>query len=79
MATDNECSTITPVSSGFFMTVEWEPHESTWQQWPNNRVEPGYEMKQERTWLEMVTAIVMEISDDWEIGRTYLRLDEDNC
>ena len=39
------------------MPAEWEQHESTWLQWPNNDVEPGYEMKQERTWLEMVATL----------------------
>jgi len=39
------------------MPAEWEPHEGTWLQWPRNKVEPGYEMKQEFTWLKMVAAL----------------------
>lgn len=39
------------------MPAEWEPHEGTWLQWPRNKVEPGYEMKQEHTWLKMVAAL----------------------
>ncbi len=43
--------------SKYFMPAEWEPHEGTWLQWPRNKVEPGYEMKQEHTWLKMVAAL----------------------
>ena len=39
------------------MPAEWDAHEATWLQWPNNGVEPGYEMKQERIWLDMVAAL----------------------
>jgi hypothetical protein len=31
----------------------------------------------EASCLRLVTAIVMEISDDWETGRIYLRLEKD--
>jgi len=30
----------------------------------------------EASCLRLLTAIVMEISDDWETGRIYLRLDK---
>jgi len=39
------------------MPAEWEPREGTWLQWPQNKVEPGYEMKQEYTWLNIVSAL----------------------
>jgi agmatine deiminase len=39
------------------MPAEWEPHEGTWLQWPQNTTEPGYEMKQEYTWLNIVSAL----------------------
>jgi hypothetical protein len=39
------------------MPAEWEPHEGTWLQWPGNKVGPGYEMKQEHTWLKMIAAL----------------------
>ena len=53
---------MTPASSGYFMPAEWEQHESTWLQWPNNGVEPGYELKQERTWLEMVAVLIATVN-----------------
>ena len=57
MTTEKEISTKTPASHGYYMPAEWEEHEATWLQWPNNEVEPGYEMKQERIWLEMTAAL----------------------
>jgi agmatine deiminase len=44
-------------NSGYTMPAEWEPHEGTWLQWPRDKVEPGYQMKQEHTWLKMVAAL----------------------
>jgi len=41
----------------FRMPAEWEPHESTWLQWPHDNQWPGYQLKQEKTWLEMVAAL----------------------
>ncbi|UCG24701.1 MAG: agmatine deiminase family protein [Chloroflexota bacterium] len=46
-----------PADPGYHMPAEWEPHEGAWLQWPQDRVEPGYEMKQEYTWLKMVAAL----------------------
>jgi agmatine deiminase len=39
------------------MPAEWEPHEGTWLQWPQDRVYPGYELKLEGIWLAMVRAL----------------------
>ena len=41
----------------FYMPAEWEPHEGTWLQWPQDGVYYGYEMKLERIWLNMVEAL----------------------
>ena len=41
----------------FYMPAEWEPHEGTWLQWPQDRVYQGYELKLERIWLNMVEAL----------------------
>jgi len=41
----------------FYMPAEWEPHEGTWLQWPQNKVYHGYELKLERIWLNMVEAL----------------------
>ncbi|MFN2190608.1 MAG: agmatine/peptidylarginine deiminase [Candidatus Promineifilaceae bacterium] len=46
------------VPERYTMPAEWEPHEGTWLQWPQNKTEPGYEMKQERTWLSIVSALI---------------------
>jgi putative transposase len=34
-------------------------------------------LSSEASCLRLVTAIIMEISEDWETGRVYLRLDKD--
>jgi agmatine deiminase len=47
----------TPKSQGFYMPAEWEPHEGTWLQWPQNSVYRGYELKLESIWLNMVDAL----------------------
>jgi len=39
------------------MPAEWEPHEGTWLQWPQDKVYKGYELKLERIWLNMVEAL----------------------
>jgi len=44
-------------STDFYMPAEWEPHEGTWLQWPQDRVYHGYELKLERIWLNMVDAL----------------------
>jgi len=41
----------------FYMPAEWEPHEGTWLQWPQDKVYRGYELKLERIWLTMVEAL----------------------
>ena len=39
------------------MPAEWEPHDGTWLQWPQDRVYRGYELKLEGMWLAMVDAL----------------------
>jgi len=39
------------------MPAEWERHEGTWLQWPQDKVYKGYELKLERIWLNMVEAL----------------------
>ncbi len=39
------------------MPAEWEPHDGTWLQWPQDKVYRGYELKLEGTWLAMVDAL----------------------
>ena len=41
----------------FYMPGEWEPHEGTWLQWPQDKVYKGYELKLERIWLNMVEVL----------------------
>jgi len=41
----------------FNMPAEWEMHEGTWLQWPQDKVYKGYELKLERIWLNMVEAL----------------------
>lgn len=47
----------TPKSLGYRMPAEWEPHEGTWLQWPQDKLYHGYELKLERIWLNMVEAL----------------------
>lgn len=47
----------TPNPADFYMPAEWEPHEGTWLQWPQDKVYQGYELKLERIWLKMVEAL----------------------
>ena len=49
--------TKTPKSMGYHMPAEWEPHEGTWLQWPQDKVYHGYELKLERIWLQMVEVL----------------------
>jgi hypothetical protein len=37
----------TPAELGYHMPAEWEPHEGTWLQWPQDEVYRGYELKLE--------------------------------
>ena len=46
-----------PNPANFRMPAEWEPHEGTWLQWPQDKVYRGYELKLERIWLRMVEAL----------------------
>jgi agmatine deiminase len=48
---------ITHNPNDFYMPAEWEPHEGTWLQWPQDKVYRGYELKLERIWLNMVEAL----------------------
>ncbi len=41
----------------FRMPAEWEPHEGTWLQWPHDDQWSGYQLKLEKTWLEMAAAL----------------------
>ena len=41
----------------YYMPAEWEPHEGTWLQWPQDKIYKGYELKLERIWLNMVEAL----------------------
>ena len=47
----------TPAASGYYMPAEWEPHEGTWLQWPQNKIYSQYELKLEGIWLTMVGAL----------------------
>jgi len=47
----------TPKALGYHMPAEWEPHEGTWLQWPQDKLYHGYELKLERIWLNMVEAL----------------------
>lgn len=39
------------------MPAEWETHEGTWLQWPQEKLYRGYELKLEGMWLTMVDAL----------------------
>ncbi len=39
------------------MPAEWETHEGVWLQWPHDNLEPGYQLKLERTWLMMAQVL----------------------
>ena len=39
------------------MPAEWEPHDGTWLQWPQDKVYRGYELKLEGMWLGMVDTL----------------------
>jgi len=41
----------------FRMPAEWETHEGTWLQWPHDDQWRGYQLKLEKSWLEMVYAL----------------------
>ena len=41
----------------FRMPAEWEEHEGTWLQWPHEDSHLGHQIKLERSWLDMLTAL----------------------
>ena len=41
----------------YYMPAEWEFHEGTWLQWPQDKLYHGYELKLERIWFNMVEAL----------------------
>ncbi len=41
----------------FHMPAEWEKHEGTWLQWPHGDQRPVQQLKQEKSWLQMVDAL----------------------
>lgn len=47
----------TPAQAGFHMPAEWERHEGTWLQWPQEKGYRGYQLKLEGMWLQMVDAL----------------------
>ena len=47
----------TPLELGFHMPAEWEEHEGTWLQWPQDKLYHGYELKLEKIWISMVEAL----------------------
>ena len=49
--------TQTPTNSGYYMPAEWDEHEGTWLQWPQNKIYERYELKLEGIWLDMVDAL----------------------
>ena len=46
-----------PRSLDYSMPAEWEHHECTWLQWPQNKVYSRYELKLEGIWLNLVDAL----------------------
>jgi agmatine deiminase len=46
-----------PKASGYYQAAEWEAHESTWLQWPHDKIYAGYQMNLGRIWLEMTAAL----------------------
>jgi len=46
-----------PDPTDFYMPAEWDPHEGTWLQWPQDKLYHGYELKLERIWFNMVEAL----------------------
>jgi agmatine deiminase len=47
----------TPAQAGFYMPAEWETHDGTWLQWPQDKVYRGYQLKLEGMWLAMVDTL----------------------
>ncbi len=46
----------TPAKAGFYMPAEWEKHEGTWLQWPDDTY-PSSPMRLEHIWLAMTEAL----------------------
>jgi agmatine deiminase len=48
----------TPVSLGYAMPAEWEPHETTWLSWPHNQdTWPTQLADVQRVWVEMIRVL----------------------
>jgi len=47
----------TPLELGLHMPAEWEAHEGTWLQRPQDKLYRGYELKLEKIWFSMVEAL----------------------
>jgi agmatine deiminase len=54
---DKRIMNQTPANAGYYMPAEWEKHEGTWLQWPQNKIYTRYELKLEGIWLTMVDAL----------------------
>ena len=67
--------TNTPAQAGFYMPAEWEKHEGTWLQWPDD-THPGSPMRLESVWLAMTEALhrheVVHIVATDERGRDHV-------
>ncbi len=67
--------------TNFYMPAEWEPHEGTWLQWPQNKIYDGYELKLERIWLNMVEALIeheivhLIVNNDQQRDHVYQQLE----
>jgi agmatine deiminase len=42
---------------GWRLPADFEPHECTWLAWPHDDIYAGYQLKYEKTWLELVAAL----------------------
>jgi agmatine/peptidylarginine deiminase len=47
----------------FHMPAEWETHDGTWLQWPQDKVYQGYELKLERIWLRHATTAMAKVAE----------------
>ncbi len=47
----------TPITLGYQMPAEWEPHEGTWLIWPHNDTHEDSQLHLEHLWLEMTMAL----------------------
>ncbi|MBL7161789.1 MAG: agmatine deiminase family protein [Anaerolineales bacterium] len=49
--------TKTPLTLGYQMPAEWEPHEGTWLIWPHNDTHEDSQLHLEHLWLEMTMVL----------------------